>query len=551
MQFVKRYFCASVSIFLVACQQSPGLQRPDSLPQQPLVQVYFNHTQSSQYQDPLRRQQRAGDDLEQKLVDAIASAKFTVDVAVQELRLPRIAQALVDKQKAGVKVRVILENTYNRPWSEITAAEVEKLAPGDRLRYSELKQLSDLNRDGELSSDEIKEGDALLILRQAKVPLIDDTADGSAGSNLMHHKFVIVDNRTLTVTSANFTSSDIHGDVTNPQSTGNANNLLQIDSPELASLFTDEFNLMWGDGVGKLPDSKFGIKKPVRPARQVQLGNIPIEVQFSPNSATLPWSQSTNGLIGKTLDMSTQSVDMALFVFSEQRLANILESEHESGVQIRALIDPDFIYRPYSEALDMMGVSLADKCKYEADNHPWQNAIATVGVPQLFKGDLLHHKFAVVDKKIVIAGSHNWSQAANNGNDEALLVIHSPIVAAHYEQEFERLYSNAQLGLPDSLQQKIQKSQKQCPSIQTTVSAQPAAKVNALSNLGGDLPNPRVNLNTATEAELVALPGVGEKLAQRIIQARQQKPFTSLSDLDRVPGVGDKLLQRLSDRVTW
>lgn len=536
MQFVKRYFCASISIFLVACQTSPADKRPVPLPQQPLVQVYFNHTESSQYQDPLRQQQRSGDDLEQKLASAIASAKFTVDVAVQELRLPKIAQALVEKQKAGVKVRVILENTYNRPWSKFTTAQVNKLAPRDRLRYTESRQLGDINRDGELSTDEINGGDAILILRQAKVPLIDDTADGSAGSNLMHHKFVVVDNRTLIVTSANFTSSDVHGDVTNPQSTGNANNLLQIDSPELANLFTDEFNLMWGDGVGKLPDSKFGVDKPVRPARQVQVGNIAIDVQFSPNSATLPWSQSTNGLIGKTLDKSTQSVDMALFVFSEQRLANILESEHESGVQIRALIDPDFIYRPYSEALDMMGVSLANNCKLEADNHPWQNAIATVGVPQLLKGDLLHHKFAVVDKQTVIAGSHNWSQAANNGNDEALLVIHSPIVAAHYEQEFERLYSNAQLGLPDSLQQKIQKSQKQCPSVQTNVSAQPAAKV---------------NLNTATEAELAALPGVGEKLAQRIIQARQQKPFTSLSDLDQVPGVGDKLLQRVGDRVTW
>lgn len=536
MQFVKRYFCISFSILLVACQQSTADKRPVPLPQHPLIQVYFNHTESSQYQDPLRQQQRSGDDLEQKIVDAITSAKFTVDVAVQELRLPRIAQALVDKQKAGVKVRVILENTYNRPWSELTAADVGKLAARDRLRYSELKQLSDLNRDGELSTDEISQGDAVLILRQANVPLIDDTADGSAGSNLMHHKFVVVDNRTLIITSANFTSSDIHGDITNTQSTGNANNLLQIDSLELANLFTDEFNLMWGDGVGKLPDSKFGINKPFRPARQVQLGNIAVEVQFSPNSATLPWSQSTNGLIGKTLNTSTQSVDIALFVFSEQRLANILESEHESGVQIRALIDPDFIYRPYSEALDMMGVSLANDCKHEADNHPWQNAIATVGVPQLLKGDLLHHKFAVIDRQTVIAGSHNWSQAANNGNDEALLVIHSLIVAAHYEQEFERLYSNAQLGLPDSLQQKIQKSQKQCPSVQTNVSAQLAAKV---------------NLNTATEAELAALPGVGEKLAQRIIQARQQKPFTSLSDLDRVPGVGSKLLQRVGDRITW
>jgi len=112
------------------------------------------------------------------------------------LRLPKIAQALVERQKAGVKVRVILENTYTRPWSAFTTAEVAKLSPRGRDRYNEFRQLVDRNQDGQIDSGEINQGDALVILRQGKVPWIDDTADGSAGSNLMHHKFVVVDGRT-------------------------------------------------------------------------------------------------------------------------------------------------------------------------------------------------------------------------------------------------------------------------------------------------------------------------------------------------------------------
>lgn len=581
-----RYLAIFLTLILTACQklQSPTV-RQNSLPQDPHVQVYFNHTQSSEYTEPYRHQTRAGDDLEKQIIDAIASAKSSVDIAVQELRLPKIAQSLVERQKAGVKVRVILENTYSRPWSVFTPVEVNKLPQRERQRYNEFLQLVDQNKDGKIGSYEINQSDALIILRKAKVPVIDDTADGSLGSNLMHHKFVIVDRHNLIVTSANFTTSDIHGDFTNSQSTGNANNLLKIDSPQLANLFTEEFNLMWGDGEGKLLDSKFGVKKSYRPPKRIKVGNNTIILQFSPTSPTQPWNQSSNGLIGKILNLSRKSVDLALFNFSEQRLANILENDHQKGIQIRALIDPQFAYRPYSEALDMMGVSLSNSCKDEVDNHPWRLPIKTVGIPQLSKGDLLHHKFGIVDQQTVITGSHNWSNVANGANDETLIVINNPIVAAHYGKEYERLYRNAQIGVPNWMQKKIQ-SQKQCPqanrggfnreiyrkydNLEKPASTENADKLqkDLGRNKGGFnreiyvkkgiekpaytyQPIQKINLNTASLEELESLPGVGNKLAQQIIEARQKQRFTSLEDLDKVPGVGDKLLEKLSDRVTW
>jgi phosphatidylserine/phosphatidylglycerophosphate/cardiolipin synthase-like enzyme len=52
---------------------------------------------------------------------------------------------------------------------------------------------------------------------------------------------------------------------------------------------------------------------------------------------------------------------------------------------------------------------------------------------------LLHNKFGIIDQETVITGSHNWTEAANKGNDETVLVVHSAIVAAHYQREFERL----------------------------------------------------------------------------------------------------------------
>jgi len=452
-----------VILTLAGCQRVQSRSKSlQPLPQDLLVQVYFNHSESSEYKEPYRQQTRLGDDLEKQIVDAILQAKSTVDVAVQELRLPKVAEALVNRQKAGVKVRLILENTYSRSWSSFTPGEVGKLNKREKERYQEFRQFVDINKDNQLSSEEINQRDALAILRNAKLPIVDDIADGSAGSDLMHHKFVIVDNRIVIVTSANFTLSDIHGDYSNNTSLGNANNLLNIDSPELAALFTKEFNIMWGDGQAGKSNSKFGLKKPMRLPEEITLGESKITVHFSPTSPTQPWSQSSNGLIGKTLNSAKNSVDMALFVFSEQSLVNILENRHQQSVQIRALIEPQFAYRSYSEALDMMGIALSNKCKYELNNHPWQNPITTVGVPLLPKGDLLHHKFAVIDGQIVITGSHNWSEAANNGNDETLLVIENPVVVAHYIREFERLYNNAKIGFPPKKLEKVKTEEKQC-----------------------------------------------------------------------------------------
>lgn len=59
-----------------------------------------------------------------------------------------------------------------------------------------------------------------------------------------------------------------------------------------------------------------------------------------------------------------------------------------------------------------------------------------------------------------------------------------------------------------------------------------------------------VNINTASIAELDALPGVGEVTAQRIVDYRQQHPFTCIEDIMQVRGIGEAKFNKMKDRLT-
>ncbi|SET22677.1 competence protein ComEA [Olsenella sp. KH3B4] len=63
-------------------------------------------------------------------------------------------------------------------------------------------------------------------------------------------------------------------------------------------------------------------------------------------------------------------------------------------------------------------------------------------------------------------------------------------------------------------------------------------------------PSGIVNINTATAAELTALPGVGEATAAEIVRDREANgAFTSVEDLMRVSGIGEKKFAKLKEKI--
>ena len=79
---------------------------------------------------------------------------------------------------------------------------------------------------------------------------------------------------------------------------------------------------------------------------------------------------------------------------------------------------------------------------------------------------------------------------------------------------------------------------------QKSPAAKPAARASAA-------PTTPVNINTATQEQLESLPGLGAKVAQRIIEYRQKNGnFKKVEDLMNVKGVGEKSFLKLKPMLT-
>jgi phosphatidylserine/phosphatidylglycerophosphate/cardiolipin synthase-like enzyme len=244
--------------------------------------------------------------------------------------------------------------------------------------------------------DDPKENPSFKQLQKAGIAVV-----GGNPNAIMHDKFVVVDRAAVWTGSWNFTTNDTYR---------YNNNSIQIQSPELARNYTATFEKMFAD-------KKFGpSRKPGNTSPRLTIGGITVENYFAPEDKVAE-------KIVARLKRATRTIDFMAFSFTDDDIGNVVRERAKAGVQVRGVFETTGSKTRFSEFGSMKNAGL----------DVWQD-----GNPYL-----MHHKVFIVDGNTVIFGSFNFSQNAENENDENLLIIDDPSLATQFAAEFERVYAQA------------------------------------------------------------------------------------------------------------
>jgi len=216
-------------------------------------------------------------------------------------------------------------------------------------------------------------------------------------SAFMHNKFCIIDGVRISSGSMN------------PTFTGNGknnNNLIFIESYNLAENYETEFQEMWNGVFGRGDKNENSV---------FYLDNTKIENYFC--------SEDNCGeRIKAVLREAEKSIYFMTFSFTHDSIANILLLKNFQGVHVAGIFEKRGTGSEYSRfnVLDYQDV------KVFKDN----------------SSGVMHHKVFIIDNKIVITGSFNPSNNADNNNDENILIIHNKAIAKKYLEEFKYIYED-------------------------------------------------------------------------------------------------------------
>lgn len=285
---------------------------------------------------------------------------------------------------AGVQSTLdIAAYEFNNP--VLTQAVLDAKARGVRVRV--------------VSDDVDGLGDANTTLGQleaAGIPVVTDQR-----GDLMHDKFMILDSAEVWTGSWNFTINDTYR---------NNNNALVLRSQRAVQNYQVEFNEMFAEG-------QFGPRSRANtPNPSFNQDGVPLAIYFAPEDEVVP------AMIA-AINTAQESIRFMAFSFTLDDVAQAILARAVAGVDVTGIFETTGSETRFSELTPMFCAGL----EVRQDGNPY----------------ILHHKVIIIDGRTVVTGSFNFSASATDSNDENLVIIQDPALAAQYLAEFDRRWAEA------------------------------------------------------------------------------------------------------------
>lgn len=273
---------------------------------------------------------------------------------------------------------------------EIDLTDVSQALIRAHKRGVEVRFITD-NEFG-IDADEKPGHGQIAAMKKAGIQVIDDGRGG-----LMHNKFWIFDSETVWTGSTNATINGMFEQ---------NNNVIVIKSRALAAIYEKQFEEMWGGEFGARASSLVSEQK-------ITVNGTPIFVVFSPEDKPVQH-------IVPYLQNARRSIRFMAFSYTQPDMGNAMLERIKSGVRVEGVFEAVGSDSQYSE---MMPLHCAGG-KIRRDGNP----------------GFLHHKVIIIDNRIVITGSLNFSDGANTKNNENVIIIDNAEIAKRYLEEFQQVW---------------------------------------------------------------------------------------------------------------
>lgn len=349
------------------------------------------------------------------LVDLIDSAKYSVDLVAYDLQNMRIGEALGRAARRGLKIRVITDIIHREHAPRFTKPM------WDTLRANGIISFDD--------SGTIYWPDGRIESLPKKLP--------NSGAN-MHHKFAVIDRK-----SQNPDDWYLWTGTMNLTYTGqwNTNGTLLIKDSGIANTYFEEFTQMWGcDCEEPNPRKARFHKDKLNVSQNIHwINDTKVEVYFGPldrNKTKPSISERVTYIINNYAKHDASF--LAFAISSNIPISQALITRSGRGeINLKGVIDPAFYSR------------------YRKNNDFWASPEAQFGNRKIMSGKevrKLHSKTLLLDaeypypekhKAVTITGSYNFSKAAEEANDENILIIYSNEITNQYFQDFMGVLARA------------------------------------------------------------------------------------------------------------